>query len=197
MKYTEQNCSTRQKIIDATLDIISSDGIYKVTIRKIAALAQVNIAAVNYHFGSKENLINESLNDITQQLIESFSPLKDESLEPEVRLRMFMVNYANIVTRYPELIKNFIKQSITDYPVPGNYEAFIKEEGCQLIGNTLKKIRAQDDDITIGMIIMQILACLDFPLLVDKMEELIQFDFYQEEDRNQYIEILVQNIVKR
>ncbi len=198
MRENEHHCSTRQKIIESTLDIISAEGFYKVTIRKIAALAGVNVAAVNYHFGSKKNLINESLNDITQQLRQAFYPLKDEILAPEVRLRMFMINYANVVSRYPDLIKNFIMQSITDYPLPGNYEAFIQEEGCQLIYNTLKNIKPQYDDTAIGMIIVQLLACLDYPLLIAnrKIPAKANFDFYDEETRNKFIEMLVENIVK-
>lgn len=198
MHQSEHHCSTRQKIIDATLDIISAEGFYKVTIRKIAALAGVNVAAVNYHFGSKKNLIDESLNDITQQLRQAFYPLKDESLRPEARLRMFMIDYANVVSRYPDLIKNFIMQSITDYPFPGNYEAFIQEEGCQLIYNTLKIIKPQYDDTTIGMIIVQLLACLDYPLLIANRQSptKAKFDFYHEETRNKFIDMLVENIVK-
>lgn len=195
MQQGAHNSSTRQKIIEATLDIISAEGFHKVTVRKIAARAEVNIAAVNYHFGSKESLINESLEDITQKIKESFSPLQDYNLAPESRLQIFMLKYANIVTRYPELIKNFIMQSITGYPVPGHYEAFIQAEGCLLIKNTIKDLRPQDDDIKVGMIIMQLLACLDFPLLISNMDVLIKFDFYQEKARNEYIEMLVENII--
>ncbi|HAJ94807.1 MAG TPA: TetR/AcrR family transcriptional regulator, partial [Actinobacteria bacterium] len=52
---------TKEKIFKTTLKIISSEGIKGVTIRKIARISGVNIALINYHYKSKENLIIESL----------------------------------------------------------------------------------------------------------------------------------------
>lgn len=48
---------TPEKIIDATITCIERYGLDALTIRMIAESAGVNIAAVNYHFNSKENLI--------------------------------------------------------------------------------------------------------------------------------------------
>ncbi|NMD43626.1 MAG: helix-turn-helix transcriptional regulator, partial [Firmicutes bacterium] len=39
------------------VEIIGREGNLNVTIREIAERAAVNIAAINYHFSSKENLI--------------------------------------------------------------------------------------------------------------------------------------------
>lgn len=47
---------TKEKILDATLHLIKSEGIDSVTIRKIASEAGTNVALINYYFGSKENL---------------------------------------------------------------------------------------------------------------------------------------------
>jgi AcrR family transcriptional regulator len=52
---------TAQTIIQAALECLERDGLEGMTIRTIAEHAQVNIAAVNYHFGSKEALLNEVL----------------------------------------------------------------------------------------------------------------------------------------
>jgi DNA-binding transcriptional regulator YbjK len=53
--------STRQRIIDATLECIGKHGIQAVTNRRIAQLANVNCAAINYYFSSKEKLMNEAI----------------------------------------------------------------------------------------------------------------------------------------
>ncbi len=57
----EPGKSTRDKIINATIESIEENGIQDVTIRKIAQKAQVNVAAVNYHFSSKKNLLDATL----------------------------------------------------------------------------------------------------------------------------------------
>ena len=51
----------REKIILAAINCIERDGIHGVTNRGIAREAGVNSAAVNYYFGSKENLLDIAL----------------------------------------------------------------------------------------------------------------------------------------
>ena len=51
--------STKQRILDAAEELFASHGFAGASLRQVTASAQVNLAAVNYHFGSKENLINE------------------------------------------------------------------------------------------------------------------------------------------
>jgi AcrR family transcriptional regulator len=53
--------STKQRILDAAEELFASHGFAGASLRQVTSTAQVNLAAVNYHFGSKENLINEVL----------------------------------------------------------------------------------------------------------------------------------------
>jgi len=59
-----------------------SEGFHGITVRKIAAKAGVNVAAVNYYFGSKENLISEALAYLTVQLKDTFNILKNNDKDP-------------------------------------------------------------------------------------------------------------------
>src|ERR1700742_1703708 len=51
--------STKQRILDSAEALFARHGFVGASLRQVTAAAQVNLAAVNYHFGSKENLINE------------------------------------------------------------------------------------------------------------------------------------------
>ncbi|MFW5838802.1 MAG: TetR/AcrR family transcriptional regulator [Bacillota bacterium] len=62
----EKKNGIKQKIIDTTKDLLKTQG--QVTIKDIAETSYINIAAVNYHFGSKENLITIVLKDIIETL---------------------------------------------------------------------------------------------------------------------------------
>jgi AcrR family transcriptional regulator len=53
--------STRQALLDAAGPLFAQKGFDGTSIRAIAEAAKANIAAVNYHFGSKENLYLEAL----------------------------------------------------------------------------------------------------------------------------------------
>jgi AcrR family transcriptional regulator len=50
---------TRQRIIDAAEQLFAEKGFNNTTMRAITSMADVNLAAVNYHFGSKESLLQE------------------------------------------------------------------------------------------------------------------------------------------
>jgi AcrR family transcriptional regulator len=50
---------TRSSILDAAERLYADRGFADVTLRDIVAAAEVNLAAVNYHFGSKDELIAE------------------------------------------------------------------------------------------------------------------------------------------
>jgi AcrR family transcriptional regulator len=52
---------TRQSILDAAMTIFADRGYRAATVRDICAAADVNIAAINYHFGDKAALYGEVL----------------------------------------------------------------------------------------------------------------------------------------
>jgi AcrR family transcriptional regulator len=55
---------TRVKLVQATIVTLMQYGVEGATVRRIVAEAGVNIAAVNYHFGSKDRLLQEAF-DLT------------------------------------------------------------------------------------------------------------------------------------
>jgi AcrR family transcriptional regulator len=48
---------TKQRILNAAEHLFSRDGYHATSLRSITAVAAANLAAVNYHFGSKEALL--------------------------------------------------------------------------------------------------------------------------------------------
>src|SRR5690242_14918734 len=51
--------STKQRILEAAEDLFARHGFAGASLRQVTAAANVNLAAVNYHFGSKDRLIEE------------------------------------------------------------------------------------------------------------------------------------------
>ena len=56
---TSPHFSTKQRILDSAEALFARHGFVGASLRQVTSAAKVNLAAVNYHFGSKENLINE------------------------------------------------------------------------------------------------------------------------------------------
>src|SRR3546814_9740319 len=56
---TNTQFSTKDRILGAAEELFAQHGFSGTSLRQVTSRADVNIAAVNYHFGSKENLVTE------------------------------------------------------------------------------------------------------------------------------------------
>src|SRR3954466_15143771 len=61
---------TRQRLIDATLDLLAARGESGASLRAITDAADANVAAVSYHFGSKETLVRAAIEQSIDRLVE-------------------------------------------------------------------------------------------------------------------------------
>lgn len=58
----------KEQILDVAESAIARDGYAGTTLRNIVGQAKVNLAAVHYHFGSKEDLLKAVLARISQPI---------------------------------------------------------------------------------------------------------------------------------
>ena len=59
---------TRARILDAALELFGERGLAGATVRDIAARAKVNVAAISYHFGGKDELYRAVARMVTQTI---------------------------------------------------------------------------------------------------------------------------------
>lgn len=189
----------KEKILQATFEIIGSKGVQAVTTRKIAARAGVNVAAVNYYFGSKDNVINEALKIFTSKLLSPYLHLDDTTLPPVERLRNFLRSYADSTLEYPDVFQNFIEQVMRHSDLSFEYIEFLKKVGWEKLEKLIREITlAQDGEDILRMKIFQMFSSLEFPVLIGvEMESLSQFDYYDRECRYQYVELVLKSLLSR
>ncbi len=88
---SSKNLSTRERILDAAEQLFAISGFAETSMRDITKHANVNLAAINYHFGSKDDLINEvfirCLDPIHDVLQENMDNLIKEAAEPSKALK--------------------------------------------------------------------------------------------------------------
>lgn len=93
----EKKQTTQERILDAAETLFADMGFHGTSMRQITSLAKVNLASINYHFGSKDRLIGEvfkrrmiPLNNIRTDRLEKIIEVADSesafpSLEEIVR----------------------------------------------------------------------------------------------------------------
>ena len=78
--------STKTKILDAAEILFADKGFNGTSLREITGQAEVNLAAVNYHFGSKKELIkavmSRYMNELSPRLELSLNSLCLEERQP-------------------------------------------------------------------------------------------------------------------
>ncbi|MCD6580888.1 MAG: TetR family transcriptional regulator [Desulfuromusa sp.] len=56
-RITMTQCDTKTRILDGAEQLFAREGFHNTSLRAITSLAEVNLASVNYHFGSKDALL--------------------------------------------------------------------------------------------------------------------------------------------
>lgn len=200
MEHGLNTLTTKEKIIHVVMDIIAEDGFQDITIRKIAAQAGVNVAAINYHFGSKDAVINEALKTVTGQLKNTFQCLKESNVSANDRLAIFINNYINIIIKYPDIIKNVIYHQIHHRQMDeqAEYVTFLRTEGFELLKQTIGQIRPEADDKILCLKTLHLISGISFPILMgEQIKEIIGLDLYNRETRAMHIKILREDVCRK
>lgn len=87
--------STKERILNAAEALFAQHGFAGTSLRLVTGRADVNLAAVNYHFGSKENLVAEvfrrRMDDMSRARMAALAAAREESpVQLEAVLRAFV-----------------------------------------------------------------------------------------------------------
>jgi len=84
----EQKLQTRQRLLEATMAVIASEGLSGVTMAKVAEQAGLSRGIGNFHFQSKEQLLLETLRTIYQEFEKSWRRIVvDDGRSPAQKLK--------------------------------------------------------------------------------------------------------------
>src|SRR4029450_9101234 len=106
-KVTRVSKATRDKIIKAASRAFAVNGYEGASIRAIVAEPDVNQAAINYHFGSKEGLYRAVLQTALRALMkDDDAPQNPETVPREAALRRFVRRQLRAMTARAQVSHN-------------------------------------------------------------------------------------------
>nr|WP_295971377.1 TetR/AcrR family transcriptional regulator [uncultured Bacillus sp.] len=179
----------KELILQATLDLIKEEGFEGVTIRKIAALANVNVALINYHFGSKDKLLNMIIHYLVSDLKHSFMVLDDDSIDPRERLKQFLIQYLNTFRQYPFIIRKLVDSEPLEFESHLEFITFLRLIGLQKVRQTIQELSGEDDPDTLTIMMSHILGAVFLPPLIEPLYETVTGDTFT--DVESQVEILL------
>lgn len=155
----------KEKIIKSTVELIKSVGIDGLSVRKIAELADVNVASINYHFGSKDKLVNEILKASLLEFRGTFNILDNAEISPIKRLRQFLLAYLSLLKAHPELFKIVLSpEKLFDSHL--EYVEFLKYQGFDKLTKTVLEIVGYSNKDKVNIIVRQMFASIFFPVII-------------------------------
>lgn len=113
---------TRQRLLHVAVEQIERHGIAQLTVRGVAAAAGANIAAVNYHFRSKDALVAEALERTIGNFLKDTSDLLARMRKnPERSLAALLGYYLEGGLRFPRLSKAHVHDAFCANDYTGRF----------------------------------------------------------------------------
>lgn len=161
----------------------------KITLRKIAERANVGLGLINYHFGSKEQLITICVQRIINNVVTCFSPNnKEYNKEPKMADKERLADWAKQV--YDFIFDN---QAISSISILGDMQNY------QLNSNSVYTqkgfglaVKNDMDDKTRKLLTFVLTSTMQVAFLSrDVSEEMLGYNLKIKEERDAYIDSLV------
>ncbi len=201
---SEDDLGTQERILEATVKLLFAGHPEKLTTRRIAGEARVNVAAINYHFRSKDELLNRALEVATARSFEmGKAVLLAQGRDPVERLRDFLVGYAKGLVMFSGLTRAAflgLFQGDDSKTFYGHYAREMLEKVAQVIAEARgpgaapgTAAEARQDSLTTALMV---LSCVIFPFLVtNTMRQAGAVDYTDDEARTRYIEETLARLV--
>jgi len=191
MKQHKQDA--KEQIINSTIELIREYGdTSKITIRDICDKSNVGVGLVNYHFQSKENLINVCVQRIIGNIINGFDELQRSiNLNPIEKLKLLLRINLKFLIDNPGISKVSIVSDLTNGYSNDNsiqtrnaYLALLKE----IYGNS-------KEESELNIILQILVSTLQVVFLrKDVLIETDNINLNDESQRDRYINSIVERI---
>ena len=150
----------KEQLIKSVIALLDDEfDIEELTIRQIAYEAHVSIGLINYHFGSKWNLIVAAISSVLNDAaIEAFQTLSNLNDPPKQQLRSFLKAMAMVVCKYQKYTSVLIRDEIFS-------ERFSTPE---TIVGLLKEVRPELSEKEIKYLAIQVIAPIQYVFLKER-----------------------------
>lgn len=190
----KEKISKKDKIINTTLKIIAEKGNLDFTIREIVLDADVNVASVNYYFGTKKKLILEIEKKFIDNYTEFERILKDTQVDPEKRLLEWADSLIEFLVNNPGVISIMSNKLF----LSTNFDTSLRSvmiETNELLARIIREITNIKEGEIIQFKLVKLDADLMIPMLfLKEFEELFGFSIQDKETRRRYIKEVIDSL---
>jgi AcrR family transcriptional regulator len=190
----ENDLDTRERIMKYTLELIQNEKDFsKITVRKIIQNAGVSLSAVNYHFGSKEKLINEVIKKPIQQYLASQeNPYEQYRDDPAKILKEAVKLPAGYLAENPNISRVSILSDMTN-PIEND----LAVQTMQYWRPAAKAAFPEKCEEEIWMILWEIASTIQAAFLrSNNFKARTGVDYFNKEERDRFLDKYIDILLK-
>lgn len=191
----------KEKIVNVTIEIIGQcEAVEKVTVRDIAEKAGVGVGLINYHFQTKDNLIDVCVQKIIGDVIKKFDLISQGlNMEPLEKLRYLAKLNCSFLVQNKGISRISILSDINNGDNKDSKDS--KDNTSQTIEAYLPLVRnvcsdkLSDKEIYLMTSIM-ISAFQSAFMRRDAIMQGLEMDFYDIHHRELIVDMIIDNVIK-
>lgn len=159
-----QPLNIREHILDRTIYLMGKQGTTDVSIRAIAREAGVNVAAVNYYFSSKEQMLAQLGERFRLGFQEVMRVLANRELSAEERLRRWVAEVMRYIVEYPGIL-GLMERQMAAEPLDPFGEALraAVQRATRQLKATLRELVGPGDEARLGFKLTLLISSLAGP----------------------------------
>lgn len=187
---------TRRTILDTAERLIGTEGVCSITTRRIAEEAGVNPAALNYHFGSKEELVEKVLDRMLDKLFGDWSRILDiDEMSLPVRLYCLFDYTMETIIKYPGMLSSHLFDPLVERSrrliFAERMGGFLRELPVKLEEHL--PLQAQEIRLYLGQAMLSAISAASVPEL---FREITEEDISSGPARSRYITGLMRKFLR-
>jgi AcrR family transcriptional regulator len=187
---TDNELDPKKRILQAAIELLNEQAPESITIRKIAERAGVGIGLINYHFQSKDRLLNEAVGgSMAEATSRWLNANEDEYPDPALRLKNLLKETSTIGARFPVLLQIAVSYELQhgNFSVPQLIVPILRE----IFGPTKKEKELR-------LLAFQLVTALQVAAVrADAFEAYSGVNILDEAQRDKAIDLLIESILPK
>jgi AcrR family transcriptional regulator len=183
---------TEQKILSTTINCIDEVGINGVTVRQIAERADVNVAAINYYFRSKDRLIEAAMEQALHITFDEWmNIIRDRDRSIRVRYREILLKMVRAADTSPGITRAQLYGPLVDGLQETRAISWASRFIELLSAETVIALPSVSSVIVQAALVEMYATAVFVPLTPGMFASVLPFDLQNDDGRNALVEHLL------
>ena len=172
---------TKEKIFNVAQKLFFQKGIDRTSVKEIAEKADINIAALNYHYKSKENLVDLIFEQIIGDFTPSLSDILNSANPLDNKIKKYISTLNDLLIKYNPHLPFFVMQMMQRNPKKIMHLKFVRQlYNPEIFFDHIKKEieKGSIKPVNPSDFFMTLLSLVGFPF---SMQHVLQGEYQWEE----------------